>query len=167
MNIRRNTSPASLCLCLCAWLAGCTTAPTAQFIPNSYVHTEIPPATPLFDHYSAWIPASRAPTATVAQAMVHVALGEARLQAGKQLCGSSLQPAQVMGSVGPLYIRAAPDLGDRAFWYYRVSQQPGMQGCTNVNLSDQYRALEDNLPAWIRLSPATDTPSAVGLLDPL
>ena len=164
MNLRCKISPISLCLC--AWLAGCAASPTARLMPDSYDHAQIPPATRSSDHYSAWIPDSRAPTATVAQAIVHVALGEARLQAGKQLCNASLQPAQVMGIVGPLHIRETPDQGGQAFWFYRISVQPGMHGCREIDQSEQYRALQGNLPAWLQLSPAVDTSRAVGLLDP-
>jgi hypothetical protein len=163
MHFGRKINP--LCSCLCAWLAGCSMSSTLRFSPDIAADTEIPPASPVLDQVSAWIPENTAATATAAQAMVHVALGKARLQAGRQLCGNSLQPAPVVESVGPIRVRQAPAQGGGVYWYYRISQQPGLQDCASVDHDEQYRAIQANLPEWVRIIPAPDTSRAVGLLD--
>ena len=158
MMIRLVSSPASLCLC--ALLGGCA-LPHGTRIPADMAG--IPAADPRFDQFSAWIPVSIAPTATVARAMTHVALGKARLQAGLQLCGNVLQPARVAASTGPLRIEHG--VSGEAYWYYRISEQPGLQDCTTVSRSEQYRFLQDHLPDWIQATPALHGDRAVGLLD--
>jgi hypothetical protein len=149
----------------CVWLAGCALSSATGFIPAISADTAIPPASPALDQVSAWIPETAAATPTAAQAMVHVALGKARLQAGRQLCGSGLQPAPVMETVGPLRVRQTPAQGGGTFWYYRISQQPGLPGCSSIDRDEQYRAVQANLPAWMKITPAPDTSHAVGLLD--
>jgi hypothetical protein len=165
MNIR--CKPDLVMLFLCVWLSGCVTPPAAQIAPETDVRTDIPVAAPELDHYSAWIPENLAPTATVAQAMVHVALGKARLQAGDQLCGTSLPPAQIMDHVGPLRMKRSSVQDGRSFWYYRISQQPVMPGCANIDRTEQYRALQDQLPDWVRLNPAVEISHKIGWYDPL
>ena len=95
--------------------------------------------------------------------MTHVALGKARLEAGLQLCGNILQPARIAASAGPL--RIEHEASGESYWYYRISQQPGLQDCASVSESEQYRFLQDHLPGWIQATPAMNGTRAVGLLD--
>lgn len=156
--IRQVSSPVSLCLC--ALLAGCA-LPHGTRIPADLAG--IPAADPRFDQFSAWIPVSIAPTATVARAMTHVALGKARLEAGLKLCGNILQPARIAASTGP--VRIEHGAYGESFWYYRISEQPGLQDCATVSESEQYRFLQHHLPDWIQATPAMDGNRAVGLLE--
>jgi hypothetical protein len=165
MNIRRK--PGLVMLFLCVWLSGCVTPPAAQIAPETVVRTDLPIAAPELDHYSAWIPENLAPTATVAQAMVHVALGKARLLAGDQLCGTRLPPAQVMDQVGPLRMKQSSAQDGSSFWYYRISQQPVLPGCADIDRTEQYRALQEHLPDWVSLNPAVEMSHAIGWYDPL
>lgn len=164
MSIRRK--PGLVSFCLCVWLSGCATPPASQIAPDTVSLADIPAAAPELDHYSAWIPENQAPTATVAQAMMHVALGKARLQAGDQLCGTRLPPAQLVDRVGPLRVKQTSGQDGSSFWYYRISQEPVLPGCADIDRTEQYRALQDHLPDWVRLSPAVDTSHALGLYDP-
>lgn len=154
------------CLPLCACLSACAVPALPHFASLSAVDEAIPPAPAGLDQYSAWIPASDAPTASVAQAMVHVALGEARQRAGTQLCGYSLQTGEIIESTGPLRVMRTNGLRTKQYWYYRISQQPGLPGCGNADEKPSYQALRDALPRWIELSPAgVDSSRAIGLLD--
>jgi hypothetical protein len=159
--IRRAIYPVTLCLC--ALLNGCALPHWSRAPADLAARPDIPAADPRFDQFSAWIPVSVAPTATAAQAMTRVALGKARLQAGLQLCGDILQLARITASTGPLRIEhGAPG---ESYWYYRVSQQPGLQDCATVSETEQYRFVRDHLPDWIQATPAMNGTRAVGLLE--
>jgi hypothetical protein len=128
--------------------------------------SDIPPADPDLDHYIAWVPSHVAETATVARAMTHISLGRAREQAIQQLCeGDRLIPGEVASVTGP--VPAANPAGTQRspVWYYRISQQPGLHGCTTVNEARLFQAMQSNLPPWIRIKRAGTPYTALGLLE--
>jgi hypothetical protein len=160
MNIR---TLASLVVLACCALAGCTTArptfPETAIVPAD----TITPPDPTLDHYIAWVPSDVAETATVARAVTHISLGRAREQTAAELCNEErLVPAEVASVTGP-FPATRPD-GDPV-WYYRISHQPGLRGCTDIDAAQLFQAMQGNLPAWIHIEPATAPYSALGLLE--
>ena len=112
------------------------------------------------------MPGDIAETATVARALTHISLGRARDKASQQLCeGNRLIPGEVASVTGP-YPAANPDSADGSpVWYYRISQQPGLRGCDEVNEASLFQAMQNNLPSWISIEPASAPYSALGLLE--
>ena len=115
----------------------------------------IPLAEPALDHYIAWIPRDDAQTATVAKAMTHTALGSARKQAGDSLCGGIwVSNNTVTNVIGPVQAWAPTDNGGYPAWYYRISHQPGLKGCTTSTNARFYQAMASKLPEWLRVQTA-------------
>jgi hypothetical protein len=107
------------------------------------------------DHLIAWVPLARAQTPTVAEALVHVELANAKEHVGGELCdGAWLLDGEVTARYGPVPATAPQDLGGYAAWYYRISQRPGIMGCSGSPAVELYRELRTNLPHWILLQTA-------------
>lgn len=157
---------ASLVILTCCALAGCSSThqpfPVAALIPVD----AIPPADPTLDQYIARVPGDIAETATVARALTHISLGRAREQAGAELCEDErLVPGEVASVTGPFPVTDAGSEDGRPVWYYRISHQPGLRGCSAVEASRLFNAMQGNLPDWIRIEPATAPYTALGLLE--
>ncbi len=150
----------------CCWLQGCATSRQPFPVMDMIAASDIPPADPALDHYVARVPGNVAETATVARAMTHISLGRARDQASLQLCeGSRLIPGEVTSVTGP-YPAANPDSVDgKPVWYYRISQQPGLRGCAEVNEARLFQAMQSNLPSWISIERTSAPYSALGMLE--
>lgn len=141
-------------------LQGCATPGSPSLAADTASATAIPAADPALDHYIAWVPQDLAQTATVARAVTHISLGNAREQAGRKLCaGNRLLNGQVTALVGPLRTTAPAGAGGYPAWYYRISQSPGLRGCSSTGNARRYRSLRQNLPAWISIRTA-DTAAA-------
>lgn len=148
-------------------LQGCAATGGASLTAEAVPATDIPAADPALDHYIAWVPRDMAQTATVAKALTHISLGNAREQAGNDLCaGSRLMNGQVISLVGPLPATAPTGAGGYPAWYYRISQTPGLQGCSTIGNARLYRSLQQKLPEWISIRTAgTPSTGALTLLD--
>jgi len=134
-------------------LQGCAVPGSSALSPETA--TIIPAADPTLDHYIAWVPMELAQTAAVARAVTHISLGNARERTGQQLCaGSRLMNGRVAALTGPLPATAPPHAGGYPAWYYRISQAPGLQGCTATGEARLYRFLQGQLPYWISIQPA-------------
>jgi len=130
---------------------------------NSVAVSPIPESDPSLDHYIAWVPRDKAQTATVAEAMTHISLVNAREQTAKQLCsGDRVINGEAMDNVGPLPISAPESAGGYPAWYYRISHRPGLHGCQNADAREFYHALQKNLPEWMDIRTAGAT---LSLLD--
>lgn len=141
-------------------LQGCAATGGTALTSDITSTAAIPAADLSFDHYIAWVPRDLAQTATVAKAVTHISLGNAREQAGEELCANSrLMHGQVTALVGPLPATAPAAAGGYPAWYYRISQTPGLQGCSAIGNIRLYRSLQRNLPDWISIRTA-GTPSA-------
>lgn len=141
-------------------LQGCASTGGADLTTDAGSATTIPAADPALDHYIAWVPRELAQTATVARAMTHISLGNAREQAGEELCaGSRPLNGQVTALVGPLPATAPAGAGGYPAWYYRISSIPGLQGCSASRHTRLYQSLRQNLPDWISIETAA-TPAA-------
>jgi hypothetical protein len=156
------------CITLIAscWLQGCS-APRLPFpFRDMVASSDIPPTDPALDHYIARVPSNVAETATVARAMTHISLGRARDLAGQQLCdGDRLIPGEVASVIGP-FPAANPDTPDgNPVWFYRISQQPGLRGCSGVSEVRLFQAMQSNLPAWISIERSEIAYPALGLLE--
>jgi len=117
--------------------------------------TAIPAADPRLEHYIAWIPQHEAQTATVAKALAHISLGNAREQAVAEVCdGAHTITDKVYSSVGPFQTRAPASAGGYPAWYYRISRQPELHGCQGANSQRFYHVLQANLPIWINIKSA-------------
>ena len=151
--------PAGIFSIILITLQGCamTSGTTSHALQNTA--TAIPAADPALDHYIAWVPLEQAQTASVARAMTHISLGNAREQAAEELCGDTgviKQP--VTDRVGPVPMAAPASAGGYPAWYYRISPPPGLQGCTLTNSQHFNQALQDRLPAWINIQTAANHP---------
>jgi hypothetical protein len=143
-------------------LQGCTTLSSSS--DSIIAHTDIPSENPMLDHYIAWVPRDQAQTATVAEAMAHISLVNAREQTASELCaGQWMMQGKVAENLGPLPARAPESAGGYHAWYYRISHLPGIQGCSNTDSRTLYHAMQKNLPDWINIKAATTT--TLGLLD--
>lgn len=141
-------------------LQGCAATGGTALTADSVPATAIPAADPALDHYIAWVPRNTAQTATVAKAVTHISLGNARERTSAQLCaGNRLMNRQVTALVGPLPVTAPVAAGGYPAWYYRISQTPGLQGCSVIETARLYHSLRRNLPGWISIKRA-DTPAA-------
>lgn len=115
----------------------------------------LPPTSPGLDHYISWVPLSQAQTASVAEAMTHISLNNAREQLSHDLCaGDRVSSGAVVEKHGPIAVRTPASMGAYPAWYYRISQQPGLTGCRNEQSGRLYQALQTRLPNWISVSPA-------------
>ena len=140
----------------CCLFQGCATSPGSVNPADLATSSTLPAADASLDHYIAWIPRDQAQTATVAKAVTHISLGNAREQAGEDLCdGAWVLNGSVTTHVGPLPAIAPDDIGGYPAWYYRISRQPGLHGCSNSDAGQVYQAMRDRLPDWINIKPAS------------
>ncbi|HKK13617.1 MAG TPA: hypothetical protein VKA14_03045, partial [Gammaproteobacteria bacterium] len=105
-----------------------------------------------YDQAVAWVPRNRAPTAAVARAMVHVALGRARVAAQSRLCADRwVFTGPTVETVGPRPGTAPRSMGHFPAWYYRITWHAEDQACPGVSVGHFYADLARHLPPWIRL----------------
>lgn len=136
-------------------LQGCATLSATSDYTNHVAPSYIPAADPMLVHYIAWVPRDRAQTATVAEAMTHISLMNAREITAKQLCdGDWVMNSEVTDNIGPLATRAPESAGGYAAWYYRISHRPGLHGCQGTDATKLYHTLQQNLPEWMDISTA-------------
>jgi len=136
-------------------LQGCALTPDTTTLTDQQTVTAIPAADPALDHYIAWLPREKAQTAAVAKALTHITLSNAREQTAAELCdGSPVINGKVTGSIGPLRVLAPLSAGGYPAWYYRISQQPGLHGCTETDSRRFYQILQANLPVWMHIKTA-------------
>jgi len=133
-------------------LHGCATIPGTSDDTMPVAATAIPATDSMLDHYVAWVPRSMAQTATVAEAMTHISLVNAREQTAKQLCrGDWVMNDKVTETVGPFPAYAPVSSGGYPAWYYRISHRPGLRGCQSIDMQKFYHTLQNNLPEWINI----------------
>ena len=143
----------TILIILTATLPGCAmqrteTAAGAAGMPPDAVDTSR--ANPRLDHVFAWIPRDAAETASVAEALVHIELGRAKDEVGKKLCGGDwLINGVSVDSNGPYPSTAPVKLGAYPAWYYHVSHEPGLAGCSGMPTERLYREIGSRLPPWI------------------
>lgn len=137
-------------------LQGCSTLSSSP--AHKTAQPVIPAENPMLDHYIAWIPRKQAQTASVAEALAHISLVNAREQTASQLCaGQWMIQGKVAGNIGPLPATAPEEVGGYPAWYYRISHLPGLQGCHDTDSQALYRAMQANLPDWIDIKAAAGT----------
>ena len=104
----------------------------------------------MLDHYIAWVPRDSAQTATVAKALTHISLVNAREKTAKQLCSDAwVMNGEVTENIGPLPTSAPESAGGYPAWYYRISHRPGLSGCQSTDTQKLYHTLLENLPDWM------------------
>jgi len=156
--MKKQAVACALTLYILITLQGCATRASTTGTGLQAVE-DIPDANPALDQYIAWVPRSKAQTPTVAMALTHISMGYAREQAARKFCGDDwLMDESVTERIGPIAVTAPETIGSYPAWYYRVSLQPGLMGCEQVSTNQLYRAIQENLPGWIRLEMAV-TPS--------
>ena len=143
-------------------LQACASQPVAWHSDGMVPADNLPVANPDLDHYVAWVPLERAQTATVAEAMTHISLRNAREQTSHDLCdGIPVTGGVAIEKYGPVTSQTPAGQGGQTAWYYRISVQPGLQGCGKQSTDRLYEALQTRLPTWISFQPAgqvTDGP---------
>ena len=137
-------------------LSACSSQP-ATTLYTKVVDAETLPASPAgLDHYVAWIPLKHAQTATVAEAMTHISLRNARDQLSSDVCGGKrITGGVIVERHGPVAVRTPASMGAYPAWYYRISQQPGLSGCRAAQGTMLYQGLQTRLPDWITIQPGT------------
>ena len=139
-------------------LQGCATITGTRTDVNAVNASNIPAADPMLDHYIAWVPRDKAQTATVAEAMTHISLINAREQTARQLCrGNWIMNSEATTNIGPLPTTAPEAAGGYPAWYYRISQRPGLRGCPGTDAQKLYHRLQANLPEWVAIEMARTT----------
>lgn len=136
-------------------LYACASQPPARQPLGMVNAASLPPTTPGLDHYIAWIPLEQAQTATVAEAMTHISLNNARAQVSHDICdGGRVSSGTIVEKHGPVAATTPASMGAYPAWYYRISQRPGLTGCRTEHSGGLYQALQTRLPRWISISPA-------------
>lgn len=136
-------------------LYACASQPAAIQPLGMVNAASLPPTMPGLDHYIAWIPLEQAQTATVAEAMTHISLNNARAQVSHEMCdGGRVSNGMIVEKHGPVAARTPASMGAYPAWYYRISQRPGLTGCRTEHSGGLYRALQTRLPRWLSISPA-------------
>lgn len=164
----KNALSASVaCTLACLLCTGCSTRTIALETTRQSEISDLPLPQPGYDHYIAWIPGKQADTPTVARTLVHIALGNARQQTGKELCtGAILVSGEIASETGPVAAHNPDSPEHGPAWYYRISQHPGFGGCGLASQELLYQALQEHLPPWIRLETANSggmpTPALLG-----
>lgn len=145
-------------------LQGCATITGTHTDLNAVNASNIPATDPALDHYIAWVPRDKAQTATVAKAVTHISLVNAREQTARQLCsGNWITNSEATKNIGPLPATAPEAAGGYPAWYYRISQRPGLRGCPGTNSQRLYHHLQANLPEWVGIEMAR--PTTLSLLE--
>ena len=139
-------------------LHGCTTLSGTNPYTHPVAASHVPATDPVLVHYIAWVPRDRAQTATVAKAMTHISLVNAREKTAKQLCnGDWVMNGEVTENIGPFPASAPESAGSYPAWYYRISHQPGLHGCQNTDERKLYHTLQENLPDWMDIKTTSTT----------
>ena len=139
-------------------LQGCATIDGNRTYANAVIASNIPAADPMLDHYIAWVPRDKAQTATVAEAVTHISLVNAREETARQLCGGNwVMNSEAMTNIGPLPATAPEAAGGYPAWYYRISHRPGLHGCPGTDSQKLYHRLQANLPEWVNIKTARTT----------
>ena len=139
----------------CLLLHACASQPITPRSAGTVDAGSLPVANPGLDHYIAWVPLERAQTATVAEAMTHISLKNAREQTSHDLCdGIPVTGGVAVEKYGPVTSHRPVGMGGQPAWYYRISIQPGLQGCEQQSTARLYEALQTRLPSWIDFQPA-------------
>ncbi|MEN8206076.1 MAG: hypothetical protein ABFS24_08685 [Pseudomonadota bacterium] len=139
-------------------LQGCATISGIGAYTNAVTTNNIPAADPGLDHYIAWVPREKAQTASVAEAVTHISLVNARERTAKQLCGGNwVMNSEATANIGPLPTTAPEAAGGYPAWYYRISHRPGLRGCPGTDPQKLYHMLQANLPEWLDIKTARTT----------
>lgn len=97
----------------------------------------------------AWVPQSAAQTGTVAQAMAHIALAQAKKTVEAELCEGTWMFSGKLQQDGPATPSRAPqELGGSSSWYVRISWDPQLAEC-GVDAQRYSVALSRHLPEWM------------------
>ncbi len=136
------TLPPLLALALCG---GC-----ASLKSNSVASVDgLPHLSPGHNQIMAWVPQDQAQTGSVARAVAHIALVEAKKATEAELCGGNWVFSGKLEQDDTTVLAAAPpSLGDYTGWQVRISWKPSLAEC-GVTPLDYSRALSRHLPNWM------------------
>ncbi len=144
----------ALSLLTLLFIPACSHQPATRLTSGMVDASALPASTPGLDHYIAWVPAEAAQTASVAEALVHISLQQARERVSEEMCeGQAIARGIVAEKHGPVAVRNPASMGATPAWYYRISQRPGLQGCGAESANNLQRAIQSSLPAWISVTP--------------
>ncbi len=153
-HINQLVNKAFLLFCLVT-LTACAGQNTRTLTDSLQDVASLPATDPSLEHFIAWIPLEQAQTATVAEAMTHIALRNAHDNASRDLCRRRVaSSAQVLDRHGPVATVQPGNRGDGPAWYYRISLVPGHSGCRDIQPATYNRTLQTLLPDWLLLEPA-------------
>lgn len=136
----------STACCLTAVLcSGC-----AGFGGNSNDATsELPSLSPGRNQIIAWVPRQQAQTASVAQAVAHIALTQAKQAAEAELCkGTWLFSGKHTRGESPQLSTAPAQLGGFDGWQVRINWEPQVTDC-GISAQTYARSVSKHLPTWM------------------
>ena len=97
----------------------------------------------------AWVPQNRAKTASVAQAIAHIALADAKRAAEAELCnGTWMLSGRLHQEQAPELSLAPETLGGNHGWHIRISWNPQLDEC-GLSAHTYALTLSRHLPAWM------------------
>lgn len=140
-----HVTASSLCCLLAALCSGC-----AGFGSTGNDSKDaIPYLNPGRNQIIAWVPREQAQTATVAQAMAHIALTRAKQATESELCeGTWLFSGKQRQDEAPQLSVAPAQLGGFNGWHVRINWDPQVADC-GISTQTYALSLSKHLPAWM------------------
>lgn len=132
---------AGLALGLCG---GCT-----SLGGDSAARADLPHLSPGRNQIIAWVPQAQAQTASVAQALAHITLAQAKKATESELCGGTwIFSGRLHQDRSPQLSTAPAHLGGISGWQVRISWDPQLDEC-GVSAQSYALNLSRHLPAWM------------------
>lgn len=116
---------------------------------DSAQRDDLPHLSPGRNQIIAWVPQTQAQTASVAQALAHITLAQAKKAVESELCDGTWVFSGRLQQDGTTQLSTAPaHLGGVSGWHVRISWDPQLGEC---GVSAQHYALNlsRHLPAWM------------------
>lgn len=111
--------------------------------------SELPSLNPGRNQIIAWVPRQQAQTASVAQAVAHIALTQAKQATEAELCkGTWLFSGKHTRGEGPQLSTAPVQLGGIDGWQVRINWEPQVADC-GISAQTYARLVSKHLPSWM------------------
>lgn len=111
--------------------------------------TELPSLNPGRNQIIAWVPRQQAQTASVAQAVAHIALTQAKQATETELCkGTWLFSGKHAQAEIPQLSTAPAQLGGFAGWEVRINWEPQVSEC-GISAQTYALSVSKHLPSWM------------------
>lgn len=116
---------------------------------ESGYQADLPHLSPGRNQIIAWVPQPKAQTASVAQALAHITLAQAKKATESELCGGTWLFSGRLQQDDPPRLSTAPaHLGGFSGWHVRINWDPQLEEC-GVSAQSYAMILSKHLPAWM------------------